>query len=284
MNSPTASSSMQYSGYRLAQTTWFVTSAYLAFLIAEVTKDGLVMAIFSPGLRVERIWLIVPTLLLYFLTAAEAYLWLNPKEDEPLSAVTAAFRGTLLVIFIVAVITQALLLYPCREHTLSEGKAAAYWLFTFSAVLCVYLSYNVVWAIKRLMLRFKVIEIDNECPPASKIALYIGHYALFSLAALLLGRVIASSPDGYGPQVCAFFFCYLCTYLRVWWGTWHKEALKLSHARLYGLPTGTSEGAIPKNAEAEMREENLSLRCHTEFHTAKDTPIQPNPCPSQDKS
>lgn len=224
-----------YSGHRLAQTTWFVTSAYFAFLIAETTKDGLVMAIFDSSIPASRIWIIVPTLIFYFLSAAEAYLWLNPRGEDQISATTASFRGALLVIYIIAVVAQSLLLYPCREKNISESEATSYWLFSFSSVLGIYILYNIVWTIKLALTKGNIIKDDRECPSGLKIVLYIGHYATFITIAMLVAKTtLTEHLSDSSIFATVFFSTYLIIYFVIWWNEWHRQALSTDSGSLYG--------------------------------------------------
>lgn len=70
------------SGHRLAQSAWFVISVYLGLVISDTTKDGLIPAILGDGIGSSRLWIIVPTLIFYFLNAVEAYLLLNPARHR----------------------------------------------------------------------------------------------------------------------------------------------------------------------------------------------------------
>ncbi len=224
-----------YSGLRLAQATWFVTSVYFGFMIAETTKDGLLPAVANQPVNWPRILLAIATLTIYFISAAEAYLWLNPKKDERLSSTAAAFRGVHLLIYVVAVIAHAFLYQPLREELTTESLA--FWCRSFAALLFAYLVYNIVWAIKRALIEMDLIEEDRGNPTWDEIKLYIIFYALFVFAFWLYALQATTRTDrdllGHTIATLALFLCYHFGYFMIWWKSWHQGALGMARSPAY---------------------------------------------------
>jgi hypothetical protein len=72
-----------------------------------------------------------PILVLNLLTAFEAYLWLAPPKNLPVSLPHARFLGARLGIYLVAVVAQMLLLEACKSTLMTPMAAMArkreYW-------------------------------------------------------------------------------------------------------------------------------------------------------------
>lgn len=220
-----------FSGYRIAQTAWFVVSVYYGLMIGETSKEGLARSILSDDMSPSRLWIILPTLLFYFFSAAESYLWLNPRENEEVTSEEAAFRGLHLLIFVAAILAQSFLMRASNDPKLKGGAEFILWMRSFACVLLIFSFYNVVWMIRRKW------GNSSRCPPWRSLAIYVVHYLWFGGVFLCAAQIIESrGPSNLhvpGVAAAALFFCYLFTYLMIWWKGWHRKALSIEHLNLY---------------------------------------------------
>jgi len=193
------------------------------------------MAVFSSSLDMARLWIIVPTISLYFISSAEAYLWLNPREEEPITGSTAGFRGVLLFLYIWSVVAHALLVFPCSEPGITNAQAFYYWLFGFGTVTFTYSLYNVVWFIKIPLVRFGYVSDDKEGPDFKNAIKYTVYYFGFSLLSVVLGFVVRGRGLFYGAELLTFllFSLYVVTYFVIWWKVWHRPALSVASEQLF---------------------------------------------------
>lgn len=230
----------RYSGLRLAQTCWIITSVYFALLIGETTKDALLHSVTLQAVDWPRLTLTLPTLTLFFVSAAEAYLWLNPRRDERLRPIEAGYRGAQLVVYAIAVVLHAFLYQPLKAQPFDLNAVRA-WCLAITSLLIVYVLYNGVWAVKRLRQgskkRSEPFRPDPECPSWDALALYIGHYAFFAAAFAAYAFVGTKRSDRSLTEVAAgaalLFGAFLATYFAIWWPRWHRGALQARHRPLY---------------------------------------------------
>ena len=226
----------KFSGYRLAQTCWIITSVFFALLIGEITKESLLVSVAADTIEWARFILTVCTLCLYFVSAIEAYLWLNPRQSERISGTTAVFRGTMLFIYLIAIILHAFLFQPLRNSD-SSPTFVAKWCSALVSLFLVYALYNVVWACKRILIDTGKIFDDRECPYWSELAMYLAHYLFFAVSFCLLSHGITH--NNHDTQVASaalaaiLFATYLVTYFAIWWSKWHRGALTVKPGHLY---------------------------------------------------
>lgn len=220
-----------YSASRIAQPFWFVVSVYFGLMIGETTKEGLTKSVLSNEMDPSRLWIIVPTLIFYFFSVAEAYLWLNPRDDEKIKTEEAVFRGLHLLVYLVAILAQAFLMRASNDVNLKNGQEFVLWSRAFAGVLVIYALYNVVWMVRRL--RWD----SSRCPSWRLLTIYTGHYLGFGLVFLGLARFIERHPSPnshcFGLATAFLFACYLVTYLIIWWKRWHKDAISAAGGPLY---------------------------------------------------
>ena len=196
---------------RLYQAAWFVVSVYFAVLITDVTKDGLVPAVLGAELDLMRLWIIAPTLILYFLSAQEAYLWLTPKEDEEVSISKAVYLGAHLIIYPLAVIVQAFLARACTDKTLGSIDALSHWAAAFAGVTGAYCLYNIF---SLVVTKLKgTVEFATAPPRFRNVLFYLFSSALF----LVESRWGARLPGAwYGMAIFVSFIAYFVGYLKLW--------------------------------------------------------------------
>ncbi|WP_104398491.1 hypothetical protein [Vibrio penaeicida] len=215
-----------YSEFKIAQTMWFVTSVYFGFMITEVTKSGLLPAIVESHMDFPRIVLSILTLVVYFVTAAESYLWLNPDNEKAISSSSALFKGAFLLVFLVAVIVHVFLYYPLISMV--ETQDVSFWTKSLSVLIFVYMLYNVIWGLMRYLIERDVISDYGDCPSWFQILIYILLYSSFSLIFLIISLVCDIWTLKTSITITTIFFLiYFFLYFYIWWDNWHKNALKI---------------------------------------------------------
>ena len=220
-----------FSGFRIAQTAWFVVSVYYGLMIGETSKEGLARSFLSDEMNLSRLWIVLPTLIFYFFSAAESYLWLNPRQEEEVTSEEAAFRGLHLIVFLAAILAQSFLMRAANDPKLKGGAEFVLWMRSFAYVLLIFSLYNVIWMIRRKWWD------SSRCPPWRSLGIYVVHYVWFAALFLCAAQVIEShsSPNlqAAGATAATLFCCYLFSYLMIWWKTWHRDALSAEHRNLY---------------------------------------------------
>jgi len=226
----------KYSGYKIAQTAWFVVSVYLGLVIADLTKDGLFQVIVAPPQEGRGIlWVIVPTLIFCILTTIESYAWLNPPEDQRVSGQDAWFRFIHLIFYLLAILFQAFLAYACTSSDLQGNEHFFWWARSFGSVLVLYAMYNVVWIVKRW--RFD----QTGCPKYEESVrctlFYGGFAAIFLFSESICAQLGIVHP---GPLMCGIWFVYMSLYFTLWWRVWHSQAFRADANDLYGTVRKTA--------------------------------------------
>ena len=220
-----------FSGFRIAQTAWFVVSVYYGLMIGETSKEGLARALLADEMNPSRLWIVIPTLLFFFFSAAESYLWLNPRQEEQISAEEAAFRGLQLLVFLSAILAQSFLMRASNDYKLQGGAEFILWMRSFAWVLLIFFLYNVIWMIRRKWWD------SSKCPPVRSLVIYVFHYLWFAGLFLCVAQIIETrrplNPHVSGFAAATLFLCYFITYLVIWWGSWHQKALSAQHPNLY---------------------------------------------------
>lgn len=226
----------RYSGFRLAQTCWIITSVYFALLIGETTKDGLLPSVSFEGVDWARLLISISTLAVCFVSATEAYLWLNPRKDERLGAPTAAFRAIHLLLYVIAVILHAFMYQPLRSDRFDHESLRA-WCIAVSSLLIVYIAYNLVWVLKRTMIERAILNEDKDCPAWPDLVLYLSHYAFFAVVFAFYAIAGTKRTDRTLAEmaVCAVLLlgAYFLTYFAIWWRRWHRGAIETRYRSLY---------------------------------------------------
>jgi uncharacterized membrane protein YuzA (DUF378 family) len=161
-----------------------------------------------------RLWIIAPTLVLYFWSAQEAYLWLSPQSDEEISVGVAFFKAAKLFVYLLAVITQAFLARACTDRNLTTSDSLSMWARTVAVVVGIYALYNLMsWIRKRISPR----DSDFANPNLSSFGEYFWFYVVFA-GIFVIAALLKSCFSGalYGPGVCLCFLIYFASYVMLW--------------------------------------------------------------------
>jgi hypothetical protein len=206
------------SSQRLYQAAWTIASIYLAILVAEIVQNSLVPLLLDPDSNQTLWWIAIPTLALNLLSAFEAYLWLSPVKDLQVSIAEARFKGVLLAVYLLAIVSQMLLLEACTEETMPIVTALSVWAGGMTAITGIYFVYNAIslaWP----------HDADNARKREYKGALLLyGSFAAvfaalaaanshFDQRATLYGALLATVAGGYFVVYCLF------------WRAWYLTAL-----------------------------------------------------------
>lgn len=206
------------SSHRLHQSAWTIVSIYVAILVAGIVKDALIPLILDPARNALLWWIAIPTVALNLLTAFEAYLWLTPPRDRPVSRADTRYIAARLVIYLLAVIAQMLLLEACTSRTLSIDAALSIWAAGMSVILGLYFLYNLVGLLWR-----NGQSATHRREFRRALVLYGASGLAFALLAAF-GASFGTHAGTYAAVLAAIAGVYFCCYVLLW-RSWYAVAL-----------------------------------------------------------
>ena len=160
----------------------------------------------------------------------EAYVWLNPPEDEQISGQDAVFRFVHLAIFLTAILFAAFLTYACTSSSLADSERYFVWSRSFGGIVMLFSLYNAVWIVKRFFFD------ANNCPTYRQILTYISFYLVSALVFFFSERILFFL-ELRRPEIalCCLYGIYIIVYFIIWWRPWHSKAFLYTTHDLYGV-------------------------------------------------